>query len=146
MNITERFEKRTQMLASGCLVWKDSGNGDGYARTKWNGVRYRVHRLAYILAIGPIPVGTLVLHRCDVRNCVNPEHLFLGTVLHNNADRDRKGRQSKGEDRPAAKLSDVDVRAIRNDRRPERRIAAVYGIAPCTVHNIKSRKAWRHVA
>jgi hypothetical protein len=52
--------------------------------------------VSWKMANGPIPDGLWVLHRCDNRRCVNPAHLFLGTVYENNLDRDRKGRQARG--------------------------------------------------
>jgi HNH endonuclease len=60
-----------------------------------NGVMQYAHRLVWEYTYGPIPEGFQVLHHCDNPPCCNPEHLFLGTSLDNNRDRDAKGRNGQ---------------------------------------------------
>lgn len=75
---------------SGCWLW------EGYVRSGYGRLRQKsVHRLAWEDANGPIPNGMSVLHRCDVRLCCNPDHLFVGTNADNNRDMSSKGRNGQ---------------------------------------------------
>lgn len=75
-----------------CWLWIGSKTGSGYGKLKRKGKFYTAHRVSWEVYNGPIPKGMLVLHTCDVRNCVNPKHLFLGTHQDNMDDMVRKGR------------------------------------------------------
>ena len=77
---------------SGCWLWIKTTDHKGYAHIRNNGKILLGHRLAWELHNGPIPEGLRVLHHCDVRCCVNPYHLFLGTDSDNMKDCSRKGR------------------------------------------------------
>lgn len=113
------------------------------------------HRISWELANGPLPLGVCVLHRCDNRACVNPSHLFLGTVADNNADMATKGRGRNGglafpgEANPAARLTAEIVVAIRAAYAAGDvtmiDLAAKYGVARKTVSKIVHRQTWQHL-
>lgn len=79
-----------------CWLWMGGKNLKGYGNYGYKQNKKaktaRVHRLAYSQEVGPIPEGMCVLHKCDVRNCLRPEHLFIGTIQDNVDDMCRKGR------------------------------------------------------
>lgn len=75
---------------TGCVLWTGSRTSNGYGQVRWNGRVWRSHRAAWVVMHGPIPPGLCVCHRCDVRTCINPEHLFLGTQRDNINDMYRK--------------------------------------------------------
>jgi hypothetical protein len=95
--------------------------------------------------VGNIPKGAHILHRCDMPCCVNPDHLFAGSILENAHDKIAKGRDAKGERNGQSKLTEDDVRAIRGDARTLLAVAADYGVGATTISEVRSRKWWKHV-
>lgn len=91
-NIRDRLFGRA-VQSGDCLEYPGgAGSRSGHRTIYFEGRTSLVHRVAWTIERGPIPDGLYVLHRCDNPPCVNVEHLFLGTVRDNNADRDAKGR------------------------------------------------------
>ena len=77
---------------TGCWNWSGVLTKNGYGRTTHKDRPISAHRLSYLIFNGEIPAGMCVLHRCDNRRCVNPDHLFLGTHRDNMVDMKSKGR------------------------------------------------------
>lgn len=131
---------------SGCWLWTGRLSTNGYGRLQRHGKRLQAHRAAYEAARGPIPPGLLVCHRCDMRSCVNPDHLWLGTCADNLRDMSAKGRGGKspvyGEANGNSRLTAGDVLKIYADRRPQRVIAAEFGIDRSNVGQIKRGLIW----
>ncbi|WP_363228101.1 HNH endonuclease signature motif containing protein [Bdellovibrio sp. ArHS] len=95
MNLHDLFEKHTiPEPNTGCLLWTKGVHE--YGTISVNGKTLYAHRFAFSLFNGNIPSGMLVCHKCDTPGCVNPEHLWLGTINENNADKTRKGRHPFG--------------------------------------------------
>ena len=80
---------------NGCVEWTGHRAAFGHGRIRFDGKQIGTHRLAWILANGPIPDGMFVCHRCDNPPCCNPDHLFLGTAADNNRDMAGKSRHWK---------------------------------------------------
>src|SRR5437899_2909447 len=105
MKTKEQFVSSTEPIPeAGCWLWmgavlkpskKDPTSG-GYGICEWHGITRTAHRVSYELFRGPIPEDKQVLHTCDVRSCVNPNHLYLGTHEDNMNDRSARGRTAKG--------------------------------------------------
>jgi predicted dehydrogenase len=130
-----------------CWLWTGALMPNGYGYMAVRGKNKYTHRAAYEEFIGPIPSGSIVRHSCDTRNCINPEHLEIGTHQDNANDKVERNRQAIGAKsmKRSTKLSESDVTAIRNDNRSTRRIAIDYDISKSQVHRIKRRAQWNHV-
>lgn len=83
-----KYIKKTR----GCWLWLAAKNKDGYGTITFKRVKHSSHRVVFELTYGAIPKGMCVCHKCDFTLCVNPDHLYLGTIADNNRDRARKGR------------------------------------------------------
>lgn len=110
----KRLEKHI-LKKKDCWEWLGSVTVGGYGETNYKGRHINAHRLAWMVYKGEVPDGLLVLHKCDVRTCCNPRHLFLGTPQDNMDDMMRKGRHNilKGHECPWAKFTDDQIREIR---------------------------------
>lgn len=159
-NFWKQVDKTTHPL--GCWVWNGAKSSAGYG---YYGVNYRsirVHRISWKLTYGKDPYD-LILHRCDNRACVNPDHLFEGSCKDNIHDAVRKGRWPTGSQHPSvlrpetrprgeshanSKLNDEKVkqmRALHAQGLGQRQIAPIFGVSNYCAWSVISNRTWRHV-
>lgn len=149
--LLQKLMARIEIRRDGCWIWTGVVANTGYGHWHVDGRIHGVHRLMYELHHGPIPDGLLVCHRCDVRACCNPAHLFLGTARDNARDCADKGRTVKrpGELHPMAQLTDEQAMEIR--RRSTGRygenaeLAREYGVTRETIRNVITRRTFSHL-
>lgn len=144
----ELIESRVAMEPmTGCWLWLGAVNTNGYGRVRSLGKNRETHRLAWEIFRGPIPDQLFVLHRCDVRSCCNPDHLFLGTNADNMADMKKKGRgrSARGENHHQKRLTSEVVLAIRAAAGKYRDLAAQFGVSFGMISHIKNGKRWQHL-
>lgn len=131
--------------SDGCWTWTSTLMRNGYGSLGKHG---SAHRFSWSISHGPIPGGAWVLHHCDNRRCVRPDHLFLGNRRTNADDMLSKRRQALGVRNASAKLTEADVREIRRLRAAGlslRKIAAKFACNDMNVHYICTRVTWRHI-
>ena len=141
--LADRFEEKVSVgWPSGCWLWTGALNGVGYGKisigVRGEGTR-DAHRVAWELFRGVISKQFSVLHKCDVRSCVNPEHLFLGTHHENMYDMRLKGRQSN------RRVTEELVIKIRSSGKSSLDIQREFGLSQGCVTAILSRKTWKHI-
>lgn len=135
---------------TGCHEWQRSINRGFYASIGYKGATMLVHRASYMAFKGEIPEGMLVLHSCDNRICINPDHLRIGNQTDNMRDRSERGRcaSQRGSKHGRAKLNDGDVRQImqrisNNER--DYQIAKHYSVTASNINSIRSGVSWNHI-
>lgn len=166
--LEERFWNHVDKT-SDCWIWTGPKRTTGYGQTHvWHKTRWKLeqaHRVAWELTNGPIPSGIFICHTCDVRLCVRPDHLFLGTARENTRDMVRKGRArggrhigaanyfaqhpeiSRGERNGRAKLTEQQVTEIRQRRADggtsQVELARQFGVSQGMISKIVRRDNWR---
>lgn len=152
-----RFWASCTKTTLGCWLWNLRTDDGGYGRVKFCGRHRGAHQVSWELTKGHIPKGLGVLHTCDVRSCINPDHLFLGTVQDNMRDKVAKNRQARGQSITAArgsvaginngraKLSERAVFEIRQavGALSVRALARMYGVSPQTIWKIGHGQLWK---
>ena len=154
----ERFWKKVNKKGgNSCWEWKAGRFTTGYGQFWKNNKLARAHRVAWELTKGEIPENQCVLHKCDNPPCVNPIHLWLGTMKENTLDMISKNRQRyvgpwpvlRGEDRPNSKLKEYQVKKIREmynkDRWTHATLGAKFGVKGGIIGDILSRRKWAHI-
>lgn len=136
-----------------CWLFTGSKYSNGYGRFQYNGKRESTHRLSYRISKGKIPKGLFVCHTCDIRDCVNPDHLFLGTCKDNLQDMSKKGRayngDKKGIKNGRAKVTEEIVLKMRKEYKlgniSYKKLGKKYGLGEtCATYAVKGI-TWKHL-
>jgi hypothetical protein len=139
LTLEERFNSYVKR-GPDCWEWVGFRNPKGYGVFRTLPKATLAHRFAYTVVKGEILPGLYVLHHCDNRACVNPDHLWLGTKAENNADMHAKGRGGA----PRI-LNEDQVRQIRASTDSDRLTAERFGVSAANILKIRQRRSWRHV-
>ena len=151
--LKDRILRRIVKKENGCWEWQGPLLPTGYAQigigSRHEG-KVRVHRAMFEIFKGPIPDELYVLHTCDNRCCVNPDHLFLGTAKDNTQDMLRKGRARgiRGSQNKSSKLTEenvLEIRSLLGQGAYHKNLAEIYGVATSTISRIAQGKKWTHV-
>ena len=134
----------------GCWEPRLKPRTTGYVATYVNGKTLHLHRLSYIVNVGNIPPKLFVLHKCDNRKCINPDHLYLGTQADNVRDQiERSGSNwpdQSGENHSQHKLTWDKVREIRSSKLSTYTLARIYGMSPSQMSRIKLGQNWKEAS
>ena len=149
--ISTQFNGKFSKEESGCWIWSGTRNQRGYGQLLIGGRKGHwtaAHRVSMHLYQGfDLESPLLVCHHCDNPPCVNPEHLFIGTQSDNTIDRERKGRgrDSRGENGPRAKLTwaqVMEIKARAKTRETQMELAKAFGIKQPQISRIIRGENW----
>lgn len=144
-HIRNHFYELAALETDECVVWSH-GKCKGYGTVKINGSTKSAHREALILRTGNRPGMDAAHGPCHDRACMNYRHIRWATRASNLADKVRDGTHNQGERQGSSKLTETEVRAIRQSADSGPKLALAYGVKPQTISAIRTRKTWRHVA
>lgn len=149
ITVAERFWKKVDRgEPDECWEWQAHRNHVGYGTFAINREPYQAHRVAFMLERED-PGDEWVLHKCDNRPCVNPNHLYIGTPSDNMQDAwDRGGKDATGSKNPHSVLTEplvAEIKARLEDGEQQNELAEEYGVGDPTVNDIAKGRTWTHV-
>ena len=147
LSIAHKLEKDSiKIPESGCWIWVGSVTNHGYGRLTFGADKVMsAHRASYEHTYGPIPPGVLALHRCDVKCCVNPDHIFLGNQQDNMTDKVCKNRQAKGSKHGQAKLTEQQAREAKFGTARPTELAKKFNCSATMIRQIRGGLYWKHL-
>lgn len=131
---------------SGCWIWDGAVTNHGYGTLTYGAnTNISAHRASYELKHGPIPLGMLALHRCDIKCCVNPDHIFLGSQQDNMTDMVCKNRQAKGGRHGQTKLTEPQALEAKFGKEKPIKLAKKFNCTAANIRQIRNGLSWKHL-
>lgn len=129
-------------MTDDCILWTGAINNIGYPVSWKDGKTVYKHRL-----VANAKAGEVVLHTCDVRACINPDHLVIGTSSENSKDMVNKNRQAKGEACGNSKFKEEIIMAVRElqGSLSSRKVGKHFNMSHANVLDIWNKKIWSHI-
>jgi hypothetical protein len=103
------------------------------------------HRVAYEEKFGKVDAGLVVRHVCDVKLCVNVDHLIVGTQRQNIEDKVRRNRQAKGNAHGMSKLTEEQAKMIKMRTVTPKQAHEMFGISKAMARQIRQGLYWKHL-
>ena len=156
--------KSVRIPESGCWIWMCGLDKDGYGQASRQNRNIRAHRLSWLLHRGELRSGYVVMHICDVRSCINPDHLEQALQIDNNNDKMRKNRHrvaygdahylrrnpfarsgSKGASAKITEQQAIEIRERFAAGELQRILAAELGITRSAISGVVTRRTFAHI-
>ena len=145
-NELTNFNKKVEKIPfTDCWIWSGALGTNGYGTFYKDGKNIGAHRASYEFFVGKIPQNMQLMHSCDVRHCVNPSHLKPGTALENTIDKVFKKRHSFGKLVGTSKLTEDDVKFIRNSPLTAGKLSKIINCGITQICRIRRNECWKHI-
>lgn len=143
-NCPKHFIKQNSEQTNSCWLWKKCLLSNGYVGISNQTIAKEFnaltgHQLSYIVFKGDYNRNLYVLHKCNIKHCVNPDHLYLGTCRDNALDSLKAGTHNK------VKLTQEQVKSIRLSTKTVKELATEYKISETNIRTIIKYNSWKHI-
>ena len=145
---TRLEENSIPVTETGCWIWEASLHNTGYGKMRYRGKKVTAHRISYMVYKGEIPKDMFVLHSCDVRECINPNHLRLGDHIDNMSDMSSRNRtrNQTGTTRYLDREQVLDVREkFASGEYRQIDLARMYNVHDCVIRQIVQGKTYKDI-